>query len=325
MLARITRKSARTKAEDAEAAAGENASGSSIAGAVNDGAGGFIQDAEFWFDDGTIILLAQGVAFKVYRGPLVEHSAVFKDMLSFPQPPISRADAESSSAGPSNGAQAQECPQVTLYDSPYDMRHVLRVLMPRKRIRLVRPISFSANATLACARLAHKYQIDQLLEESLKLLRKCYTDDIDVCRRRHEITVVSMTHCAIPVVNIARLTGADYLLPMALAHCCRLGAAIVNGYIHEDGTREYLAPADLGLCFQAKEKLIEARVKAVTHILDQPRLVVNCALSETDDKSSSPDAAATSNPDTAARERGCSDRCSTGRSRVYTPLMSGNR
>lgn len=110
-----------------------------------------------------------------------------------------------------------------------------------------------------------------------------------------------MTNCAIPVVNLARLAGADYLPPMALAQCCRLGAAIVNGYIREDGTHEYLAPADLGLCFQAKEKLIEARVKAVTHNLN--KLVVDCAICETnDDSSSSLDAEATSNPDTFAGE-----------------------
>lgn len=120
---------------EAEEAAGEgNASGSSIS-AVNDEVGGFIQDAELWFDDGTITLVAQGIAFKVYRSPLVEQSVVFKDMLSFPQPPIDRANAESSSARRSNGAQAQEYPQVTLSDSPYDLRHVLRVLMPRKCIR----------------------------------------------------------------------------------------------------------------------------------------------------------------------------------------------
>lgn len=35
---------------------------------------GCTPDAEFWFDDGNIILEAKSTQFKVYKGPLVEHS-----------------------------------------------------------------------------------------------------------------------------------------------------------------------------------------------------------------------------------------------------------
>ena len=49
------------------------------------------RDEEFWYEDGTIILIAADVEFRVYRGPLEKHSAVFRDMLSFPQPTKSSA------------------------------------------------------------------------------------------------------------------------------------------------------------------------------------------------------------------------------------------
>ncbi|RPD58558.1 hypothetical protein L227DRAFT_576943 [Lentinus tigrinus ALCF2SS1-6] len=40
----------------------------------------------FWPEDGTIILLAGQVKFRVYRGVLTEHSPLFAEMLSLPQP-----------------------------------------------------------------------------------------------------------------------------------------------------------------------------------------------------------------------------------------------
>ena len=118
----------------------------------------------------------------------------------------------------------------------------------------------------ACIRLGHKYQIDHLLEESLKFLRYYYTYSFDLLRKTHEKS--PPPEYAISVVNLVRLTGAHYLLPMALAECCRLGSAIVNGRQLEDGTREYLSQADLGLCFQAKDRLVEARVQAFARMFD---------------------------------------------------------
>ena len=81
------------------------------------------RDKEFWFDDGTVILIVSGVEFRVYKGTMVEHSTVFADMFSLPQP-----------AAAPNGAP---CPIVHLNDSPHAWRHVLRVLFPRKGVRYV--------------------------------------------------------------------------------------------------------------------------------------------------------------------------------------------
>ncbi|PIL26566.1 hypothetical protein GSI_12324 [Ganoderma sinense ZZ0214-1] len=58
---------------------------------------------------------------------------------------------------------------------------------------------------------------------------------------------------AIGVVNLARLTGEDTLLPVALLTCCGLNEAIVRGCKREDEdcTREQLSLDDIGLCFRA--------------------------------------------------------------------------
>lgn len=69
------------------------------------------KDSEFWYEDGNVILLARDVKFRVYKGILADHSPVFKDMFSLPQPPGS----------------VESCPTVRITDSPEDLRHVLRV------------------------------------------------------------------------------------------------------------------------------------------------------------------------------------------------------
>ncbi|RDX48945.1 hypothetical protein OH76DRAFT_1404137 [Lentinus brumalis] len=206
----------------------------------------FKRDSELWYGDGTIILVASGLGFKVYKDILVKQSLVFEDMLSFPQPPSVEGQ--------------QACPIVPMPDSAEDLRHFLRFLMPAKKPR-------TFNSMSACIRLGHKYQIDSLVEDSLPWFSKLYPSDFATLDK-HRPKPLPPT-CAIATINIARLTGADYLLPMALAECCQLGAEIVNGHQREDGTREYLALDDLGRCFQAQRKLIEARVFAIERIVNQ--------------------------------------------------------
>ena len=79
-------------------------------------------DEEFWYEDGTIILIAREIEFRVYKGLLAERSPLFKDMLSLPQPPQSSYDSA-------------PCPVVHLSDSPEDLRHLLRVCMPKESSR----------------------------------------------------------------------------------------------------------------------------------------------------------------------------------------------
>lgn len=82
------------------------------------------RDEEFWEDDGTIVLIARDVEFKVYKGVLAHHSTVFADMFSLPQPPTSETSET-----------AYGCPVVHLDDSPDDLRLVLRAILPRRQAK----------------------------------------------------------------------------------------------------------------------------------------------------------------------------------------------
>ncbi|EIW56792.1 uncharacterized protein TRAVEDRAFT_170768 [Trametes versicolor FP-101664 SS1] len=220
---------------------------------------GLLQDEEFWFDDGNVILVAGEVQFRVYMGPLMRHAPVFADMFSFPQPPDQA------------GIQPQEnrVPTVYLADSPSDLRHFLRCITLGKDL-MIGPIEPSFDEISACMRLGHKYQCDQMVQRSIDYLKDYFPDDIDVWvdDAPHDPPKFEPIH-RIGVVNLARTTGADALLPVALARCCLLDGEIVSGFAREDGTPEALARDDLARVFAGKARLMHTNVYATHRVFRQ--------------------------------------------------------
>ena len=76
--------------------------------------------SDIWYDDGNVILQAEGTLFKVHRSVLARSSSVFKDMFSFPQPPFT--DTE----------MMDGCPVVKLSDSAEEVGYVLEGIFERK-------------------------------------------------------------------------------------------------------------------------------------------------------------------------------------------------
>nr|VWO98534.1 LysM domain-containing protein [Ganoderma boninense] len=81
---------------------------------------------EFYFDDGSVVLVAQDTSFHVYRALLAAHSTV--DVL---------ADMFSSLNNEAN-SNLEGCPVAYLSDSPQDVGHFLRVLLPNAQPSLSR-------------------------------------------------------------------------------------------------------------------------------------------------------------------------------------------
>lgn len=70
---------------------------------------------DLWFEDGSVILQAETMIFRVYRGILAAQSSVFRDMFSVPQP--------------SEHERMDECPFVHLHDSAEDLGYFLKALL----------------------------------------------------------------------------------------------------------------------------------------------------------------------------------------------------
>ncbi|KAI0742391.1 hypothetical protein C8Q80DRAFT_1108999 [Daedaleopsis nitida] len=237
--------------------AGEEPRDHGVDGRDRSDTGELQRDKDFWFEDGSIVLHARNVAFKVYALPLIKHSPVFKDMLSLPQP-----DADGDVAA---------LPVVSLSDSPEDLRHAFQILMPNDTLR---PFGFKIHYNLISAwiRIGHKYEINSLVEHSIRYLRQLYPDNYADYEKFHAAAFDGGK--AIGIVNIARLTGAHRLLPAALMYCCQVESDLAYGFPREDGTMERLSRTDLDICFKASKNLVAARVSLahrlfkIEHIID---------------------------------------------------------
>ncbi|RPD76889.1 hypothetical protein L226DRAFT_353870 [Lentinus tigrinus ALCF2SS1-7] len=210
------------------------------------------RDEELWFSDGNLILLARNFEFRVYQGPLITHSPIFKDMLSLPQPDDAHKREQK---------EGSSCATVHLSDSPEDLRHFLQVFTSGRSLR-TGSHEPSFDEVSACVRLGHKYEVDHVVQRNMDFLRKYYTDDFDAWYPSNLVRPPSFKAInSIGVVNLARLTGDVRMLPTALMDCCTLGAEIVDGFVREDGTRETLSMEDLGRCFVGRTKMAQASAR----------------------------------------------------------------
>ncbi|KAI0365821.1 hypothetical protein BV20DRAFT_953482 [Pilatotrama ljubarskyi] len=217
-------------------------------------------DEEFWFEDGTVVLLAGRTRFRVYRGLLAAQSEVLRDILS--------------SSSPSAGEEFQGCPVVRLTDSPEDLRRLLRALLPvffpESHIDVLNFDQLSA-----VLRLAHKYRIADVLRQAIAALKGCFfpawEDYLKAEERDHVelpcYTKVEDVH-AIPAIHLARLVGCPEILPYAFYRCCRLRGRIVDGWKREDGTIEHLCREDVARCLDGLHRLAMAEMELTDDIVD---------------------------------------------------------
>ncbi|TBU54195.1 hypothetical protein BD310DRAFT_936547 [Dichomitus squalens] len=219
------------------------------------------RDKELWYARGDLVLIAQGVEFRVFQGPIVDQSNIFRDMIGLPQPATPHGiPAESASTS-----------YITLHltDSVEDLRHFLRVFVGKS-------VCFGGldptfHEISALVRLGDKYECEAIIQRCVAYLKRFYHDDFDMWRDDEHVfspPVFENIH-AIGVVNLARLTHTDVILPGALMACCLLGAEIVDGFMREDGTPEMLSREDLGRCFLGRARILEANAKATLGILHQ--------------------------------------------------------
>ncbi|KAI0669056.1 hypothetical protein C8Q78DRAFT_978378 [Trametes maxima] len=226
------------------------------------------KDGNFWFPNGsTIIIAAASVSFRVYSGVLSRHSVVFRDMLQFPQP--------------SSAPSAEGCPVLEVSDSPCDLRHLFKVLFPNPTVRPLTsvPATVQFDYISALVRLAHKYQMDDILKDSLSYLTDYYTMDYQGWPKRDQKPLQVESAQAIEAIFISRLTQTDTMLPPALLHCCFLGPKLFRGYTREDGSVAKLSPEDLERCVHGYRllKQNEGRsIRSLVALVGDGEKVIGC-------------------------------------------------
>ncbi|KAI1795300.1 hypothetical protein LXA43DRAFT_992275, partial [Ganoderma leucocontextum] len=222
---------------------------------------------DFWFDDGTIVLIAQQTGFRIYRGLLASQSTIFADML---------AASSSSSDEILDG-----CPVVQLTDSPHDLAHLLGVLLPTSPIhyhmsKADQPRSF--DEVSAVIRLADKYHIESVQDHALRSLQRYhFTSNFDAFSGPPDTEISIEPIHAIGAVNLAHLTDTPHMLPLALYKCCYLDDdALLAGWKRADGTVEHLTPVDLKRCSDARVPLLELHASFCDYVIHEPDLIPGC-------------------------------------------------
>lgn len=202
-----------------------------------------------WFDDGNIILVAEGKCFKVYRGMLSLHSPIFKDMLSCPQP-VDQEEEESDGEG---------CPVIHLQqDSATEVQHVLRALFCGEYITYSQLMPMSVATALL--RLGKKYEIKLLFNHVSGLMKACYSVELpsDSGPLRFEGTITERDPHDFQFLNVAREVGLHSVLPVALYVCASSTdiKELFNGYEWE-GVHYSLSPTNQRACIIGRDQRSE--------------------------------------------------------------------
>jgi hypothetical protein len=82
----------------------------------------FTKHADLWFCDGSVILQAELILFRVHKSQLSRRSIVFSDMFALAQPPVMTTHATLADE------TYEGCPVVKLYDSAEDVENLLLAL-----------------------------------------------------------------------------------------------------------------------------------------------------------------------------------------------------
>ncbi|KAH9830003.1 uncharacterized protein C8Q71DRAFT_717556 [Rhodofomes roseus] len=171
--------------------------------------------SDFWFNDGNIILVVRGIAFKVHRGQLERHSEIFRDLFSMPQPP--------------DQVLLDGCQWLELYDSPSDVLHLLSALYDG--LYITKPCAIKFDVISGVLRLSNKYLIDHLRIRCLQWLRADWPSSLEGWDRRELQATDDNKRYApresyphpIRIINLARELALDDLLPSALYDLSRYG------------------------------------------------------------------------------------------------------
>ncbi|CAL1717210.1 unnamed protein product [Somion occarium] len=184
---------------------------------------------EFWFDDGSIIVLAADVAFRLHKGILSRHSTVFRDMFSVAQPVDSGATLDCSLDG---------VPLVHVSDTREDFESIVSILydggvnLREFYSNGLWPLPFSVVS--AFLRLGSNYQIDHLRAEAIHRLRICFPTRLSQYKaeafsnltsqeaQKHSIPIMMSFSDAIEVIQLAQSFDLADILPSAFYTCAQL-------------------------------------------------------------------------------------------------------
>ncbi|KAF9048919.1 hypothetical protein BJ165DRAFT_1343369 [Panaeolus papilionaceus] len=201
---------------------------------------------EFYFQDGSVVLIVEKVAFRVHQSVLSRHSEVFKGMWDMPQPP----EAESYDG----------CPAVVLLDSVRDFEDVMKVLYDSFYFDKLKPDSGLSNLITFISgilRISTKYNMAQLRNKCINIIQEKFPSTLagcDAVLSKHTQYIPSEI---VRIIPLARETNVPKVLPWAFYLCCHIE-------VEELMVNTALSWSDKALCLAGKEHLWKVQ-KTISH------------------------------------------------------------
>ncbi|KAK7025108.1 BTB domain-containing protein [Favolaschia claudopus] len=202
-----------------------------------------IRRSDIWNSDGSVVLQAETIQFRVHWSILARNSSFFRDMQSLPQPP--------------NQPCVEGCPVVEVCDKPSDVENLLKALYdPTFLCQKVITVS----AVGALLRLGRKYDFKDLYQLAVSRLTSEYPANLDEFDALPEeyIAIEGYNGATFDLVNIASDNSIMSILPGAYFFIINKFTTeeIFQGVDNEDGTRSCLAPIHIQRCVSALQTLI---------------------------------------------------------------------
>ncbi|KAF7982517.1 hypothetical protein HWV62_28126 [Athelia sp. TMB] len=186
--------------------------------------------SDIWFEDGNVILQAEGVQFKVLKSILARSSPVFGDTFSIPQPPASGTNHT-----------VDGCPIVHLSDSAKEIGYVLKALFQNEYMGYDEELPIAVIAAFLC--LGRKYNIKKLEREARRRLYRAFPLTLKESDALND-ALPGTNGCHIEdgyidILSLARRAEMLSILPRVLYMICTLYSRkeIAKGWVNEGVTR----------------------------------------------------------------------------------------
>ncbi|KAJ7350587.1 hypothetical protein DFH08DRAFT_861827 [Mycena albidolilacea] len=213
-----------------------------------------ITRSEIWYQDGSVVLQAQNIQFRVHWSILSQNSAFFSQLMGLPQPP--------------DQPTMDNCPIVELQDDATDAEYLLKALYNLKF--LYQPM-LPLPVVSALIRLGRKYDFRDVLEAAVERItfeNPATLKEYDARRNWEEKTTYTPTRIdpyrafEFDILTLARENDIVSALPAAYYRALNRGLdSLLDGIPRDDGTLASLASIDLRRCIRGREQLMKAQTE----------------------------------------------------------------
>jgi len=160
----------------------------------------FARNPDLWYNDGSIVLVAETFGFRVHTSILAATCVAFRDMAV-----IGQSKCEETFEG---------CPVVRLQDSAADVGHFLKSIYGISRLCAHTKTTFPVVAGIL--RLSTKYQAHHLRQMCIKILHTAFPSTLEAWDHRHTRTLIPPFEGELgAVIALAMENDVEIILPGA--------------------------------------------------------------------------------------------------------------